>query len=498
MDRNAFDTPYSDEWWFQQLFAAFHKTEQRRDGRHLKRTEWMEVLWSWFIGDPPVLEYTEGWRAQVTRDVLRMGRANLANLAVESKLDRIKLRGFRTTDPSDDDDANGPEAVARRVMKRYRAEFAKALLHASVMAEGYLVADDPADTTPGSVPVVSSEDPRQFVGIPDPLDEYKAIAAMKVFHDELLGRDYAYVLLAGNPKAPEGDIASQDRVRVAYRAHNRSGRFVFSKTNWEWDGEAKPFKTQGRGTMVHIVRAPHDLGDFEPFLDLLNRINTTVVDRLWIQKLQVFRQRAFEDTTSPTDDDPLPEQDEDGGDIDYEALFSADPAALWRLPAGIKIWESTPTDLQPVLLSIRDDIKEFAAVTRTPLYVFVPDAVQGSAEGASLAREQQVFKAETWQEYAERPFLAIAADLLAIADHEEAASGELELVWMPAERFSMNQKGDAASKAKESGVPWQGVMEDFWQAPPETVQRWKQHRAHDLLFQVPEYEVPEPANAAVA
>jgi hypothetical protein len=51
-------------------------------------------------------------------------------------------------------------------------------------------------------------------------------------------------------------------------------------------------------------------------------------------------------------------------------------------------------DLGPVRQAIRDDVQDLAAVTRTPLFYLTPDAANGSAEGASLAREGLVFKTE--------------------------------------------------------------------------------------------------------
>jgi hypothetical protein len=73
-------------------------------------------------------------------------------------------------------------------------------------------------------------------------------------------------------------------------------------------------------------------------------------------------------------------------------VFEAAPDALWRVPAGTTFWESNPADITGILAAVRDDVKEFAAMTDTPLHLITPDAANQSAEGASLMREGLVFK----------------------------------------------------------------------------------------------------------
>src|SRR5690606_14672608 len=126
-------------------------------------------------------------------------------------------------------------------------------------------------------------------------------------------------------------------------------------------------------------------GEFERHLAILDRINYTILSRLEIATLQAFRQRAIKGD--------LPRKDAQGNLIDYDDIFSADPGALWMVPATADIWESGQVDLGPIRSAVRDDVQDLAAVTRTPLFYLTPEATNGSAEGASLAREGLVFKA---------------------------------------------------------------------------------------------------------
>jgi hypothetical protein len=504
MEPSRFETPYSDEWWFQRLFQKFFETKPRRDGVNRNRRDWLEHLWNWYEGDAPLPGFTEGWQQQVTKQVLREARANYAMLAVESKLDRLKLQSFRTVDP----DAAKQEELdktTRRLMAKYVTVFQDALLYASVMQEGYIWVS--GEKGRDGLPTITAEDPRNCIAITDPVDANEVLAAMKIYYDPLTKHEYAHIALPADEDYPDNPNARPARLRRAKRPSAQNGIAPrFYSRQWEWDdlddlekGDVA-FPVQDRGVFVHRVTGPLAFADIEPFLDLLQRINSTIVDRLWISKFQAFRQRALVDKakdgdefeTEPDDDDT----DENGDPIDWDHILSADPGALWRLPRGMEMWESTPVDIQNILLAVRDDVKEFAAVSRTPLYVFTPEAVEGSAEGAALARESQVFKVERWQERVQRAFLSACSDMIVASGHPDP--GEIELQWLPADRVTMAQRGLAATAAKNTGVPEEGIWEEFWQVDPETVKRWRKMRRMERLLapQQPLAITQRPADAA--
>lgn len=510
MDRTATVTRYSDEWWFERLWRAMYDRQRRRDGVLRDRVEWMDVLWSWYEGDPPTPEHTTGWQRDITQQVLRMGRANYAKLAVDSKLDRCKVRSFRTAavgdDPTGDDNeaADSPEALARKMMKRARVAFNDALLHASVMLEGYIAIGSKDPRT--GLPSVTAEDPRSCIGLTDPLDDTLVIAFMKFYRDTTERLDHVHLTLPVDPKNPLGDY----KIRV-YTAPMSSGRgHRLDLKRWTIDEERSgAHPVASRGSCVHVVNAPQGQGDFEPFLDLLERINSGIVDRIWTSKIQVFRQRAIEwdpkvlseygemnggdgdeeGAGTGTGYDPLPTHDSETGEqIDYTEVFSSDPGALWKLPVGARIWESTPTDMQAALLSVRDDVKEFAGVSRTPLYSLMPDVLQGSAAGAQTARETHMFKVIGFRQHVEAVLLNACADMLAGAGVAVDKITDLELQWGPSELKSVAERTAGAVAARTAGVPWQGTMEDYLESDPETVIRYRRFRNQDRLF--PEFKPP--------
>src|SRR5690606_20210495 len=106
-----------------------------------------------------------------------------------------------------------------------------------------------------------------------------------------------------------------------------------------------------------------------------------------------------------------------------------------------EIWESQQVDIGPILNSVRHDVQDLAAVTRTPLFYLTPDATDGSAEGASLAREGLIFKTrdrlsqagESWEQ-------VMALAFLFAGDRERASVVDMETIWLPPERHSLAER----------------------------------------------------------
>jgi hypothetical protein len=229
--------------------------------------------------------------------------------------------------------------------------------------------------------------------------------------------------------------------------------------------------------MVHY-RNRDGVGEYERHLGTLDRLNELVALEWWIAKIQAHRQRGIRN---------LPDvDDETGEEIDWSAdLFVADPAAMWRLPEGTEIWESQPTDVTPVTNAIEKTRQRIASVTQVPLNTITPDAAAGSAEGASLQREEHVFKILDRLDRAD----AGHAKLMALAfefmgDLERADVTRIEPLWGPVERFSLAEKASAAAQARTS-LPTEAIQTDIWQYPPAELANLRLLRGRDLLFQEP-------------
>jgi len=344
------------------------------------------------------------------------------------------------------------------------------------IARNFLVAGDAyaiASQVDG-VTRATAEDPRQCVTIHDPQDQSRRRAGAKFFRDEDMSMDYAWLYLPG-------------KVFVAKR--KSAGRLLlgsrFNGQTWDWDpdnggGEGQTLPA-GFEDDVCLVRYRNEegVGEFERHEDILDRINHLILQGMVTITLQAFKQRAIK--VDPAD---MPDQDPDTGeDIDYNEVFSADPGALWKLPQTAELWESGAVDVTPVANWVRKEEERLSAATFTPLHMFAPEGANQSAQGADLARDGFVSKAQDRQKrlgegHAQTMSLLLRMD--GQADRADLAG--LRLGWLPAVRYGLAERADAAVKAKASDVPWRTRMLTVWQFTPEEVSRMESERMDDAIL----------------
>jgi hypothetical protein len=394
--------------------------------------------------------------------LMHMARLNMAELVVEAPRERMAPVGFRT---GADADSAGDEA-AWQIWQRNSLDADSSIVHRSMLGlrYGYVIVG-PFDPDIGA-PLITPEDPRQVITESDPRRRRRTLAGLKLWRDDVAGVDHAYLYLPGKLAKAKRDIPANTAV---------TGGDI---GGWGWETEQAQDTNVSRVPVVPFVNRPDAFGcgtgEFEPHLGVLDRINFTILSRLEIATLQAFRQRAVKG---------VPTHDPAGNEINYDDIFDNDPGAMWLLPATAEMWESDTVDLNPIRESIRDDIRDLAAVSRTPLFYLSPDAANGSAEGAALAREGLVFKtadriaqtSDSWEE-------AMSLAFEFAGDTDRAARGDMEVIWAPPERFSLSERYDAASKAQAAGVPWRTVMTDVLQFSPQQVDRMEVERSADAML----------------
>lgn len=297
------------------------------------------------------------------------------------------------------------------------------------------------------------------------------LAAAKFFHHDVDERAYAYLYRPG-------------RVWRAFTDRKRPNGSRFA-SSWDWDpefgGEEGKALPEGCENLVPVFRYRNEegVGEFQRHRDLLDRLDHMVLQGMSIATYQAFRQRALKiDPKDTPSEDP-----ETGEEIDYNDVFSADPGALWTLPPTADLWESGNVDLTPVWTGMEKFTQQLSAVTFTPLAMFSPEGQNQSAAGSAFAREGRTFKIEDRQDrFGETHARALAALFLMTGDTERSRFEDLDIIWRPAERYSLAEKADAAVKAKASNVPWRTIMRDVWQYSPEQIARMESERVDDLFL----------------
>lgn len=451
------ETPLSPGWWL-----------QRCNDKLVGRQDRLRRLFSRYEGEPEVPE-TLHFAPETAQKFYRSSRTGFAGMIVKAPLRRLRVVSLMTSAESSDIG----DGEAWRVWRR-AGMLAEAIdLHRTALVSGdayaILGVDDDG-------PYVTAEDPRQTVTIHDPIRQSRIRAGAKFFVDEDTSTSYAYLFMPGRvyvAKSADGVV----KVDAAGKKHA-----AFGARTWVWDedrGGADGAELPDGFTPIVRFRNDEGVGEFERHEDILNRLDHVILQSMVIATMQAFRQRAIK--VDPAD---MPDYDPETGEpVDYDSILSADPGALWKLPLTAELWESGQVDMNGILSLIEKDMQRLSAVTFTPLSMFNSDAVNNSAEGASLVKEGLTDKVIAMQDRFDQPHVLVAAGLLRLAELEDRADPEtIRIGWAPAVRYSLMESAQAATAGKASEVPWRTRMAKFWQFTPEEIARAESERMSDALL----------------
>ena len=425
------------EWWLRYLLRkpelrpTFDRLPLDEDIRHRQcARERMALLWDYRHGRSR-LPYLSAKHSEAFGRILRKARVNLSPMVINAMLDRMQVLGVST---ATDNDLDGDDLARDIADKSNFATMCTDLIdHVLTYGYGYATVLPPKNR--GDRPLLVAEDPRYCVGDKDPENPGRLRAAVRRYYDDARGVETALLFLDG-------------RVHRAERKGTRMTS-VFAGGEWEWSGEPEVLSwlTPDIGSVPMVLfENLHAEGEFEPHIDLVDRIADTILQRLVLAWYQSFRQRAVVGNLDGSDDDDY-EDDEPVDPVDWAEVFQADPGALWQVPEGISFWESSQADLTPILSAVKDDFREFAAVTSTPLHLITPDAANGSAEGAALMRESLVFKVKDRRKRFTPGLKHLWALAFACAGEPERAEGT-QILWGSIESHSLADKSDATTKLK--------------------------------------------------
>lgn len=427
--------------------------------RLVAKSERINRLERYLCGNPD-LSYVDTATAARFRAFMRKARLNFAELIVDAVNDRLEPIGFRTGASGDAQ----ADADAWRIWQANGLDGGVKPFHRTVLglSEAYMIVGAVDEDT--GAPLITPEDPRQVITEQDPSRRRRTRRALKLYHDPEIGGDVAIVY----PQAGEVWYAFRRRP-----AGELGPLMQFAASEWDWvDAKRIPLS---RIPVVHYPNRPDlfgkCLGEFEDHIDHLDRLNHMVLQGLVIATLQAYKQRAIKG---------LPQYDPNGNEIDYTGMFESGPDALWQLPGAAEMWESGQVDMSGVLNGRRDDVKDLAAVTRTPLYMLSADAASGSAEGASLQREGLAFKTkDRTVTLGERHETTMSIAFEVLGDPERSRLVDMEMMWAPVSSLSLAERYDAGSKAQAAGVPWRTRMADVLQFTPQQIERMETERASE-------------------
>jgi hypothetical protein len=420
------------------------------------RADRIQRLRSYCNGHAPLPEMGKNLR-ETWEAFQKKARINYGGLAVWALKRRIRPRTVRIGDLQPDDELL---VAARRIWRdnRLHRQFGDAIRDRLEVSVGYLVVGRDA----AQRAVVTREKPEFFVAVTDPVRSWKTIAAIKVWRDPIANLDYAWVWVEGQ----------RQKFQRPSKVDSVWQKRAYSET-WELSGDPEAY--DGLPPVVVLERPDHQ-ALLESHLDAIDGINLGKLQRLVITAMQAFKQRAIKSSESGE----LPDKDDEGNDIDYRKVFEHAPGALWDLPAGVDIWESPGVDITPLLNGEKADRRDFAAVTSTPLSVFMPEGENQSAEGAANAKEGHVSLAE--EEIDDLgPGLAVALVYALKVEGQDLADQTVEIDFAPPALVSLSERYAAAAQAKAAGLSRKTILRDVLGMTPEEIKLEEANFADEQL-----------------
>ncbi|MGW4181247.1 phage portal protein [Streptomyces albidoflavus] len=429
----------SPEWWLDRLYDQLQS-----------RTKYVERMRSYCSGDHPLPTLPDKARSAFQK-LLRHARSNYVGLVADATSERIQVDGFRL---------GGVEVGDEELWRIWQANSMDAdsdMLIGEAVRVGRsfaLVAPNPEDP---STPLITAEDATQAIVAYRPGSRRVRAAGLKCWLD-----DWGGLLMA--------TLYLPDAVYKYEAPALKSGSV--GKPKWaarQVDGEAWPAPNPlGLVSLVELPNRPDLLGEahseIEDVLDIQDRINKTLIDRLMAQEFSAFRQRWATGYELPEDEHGQP----------VEPFRSAVDRLWVAEDSAVKFGEFGATDLTPYLKAAEADVQHMAARTRTPAQYLLGQLSNVSGEMLRATESGLVSKVRQRQ----RP---LGEGMEEIARLALRASGDtrdlerLEVIWHNPEFRTEGELVDALVKMSTLGVPQEALWER-WGASQTEIAQWSRLR----------------------
>ncbi len=332
-------TPGSPWWWLDYLTRKLMARQNRFD-----------VLEDYAVGNHP-LPNPDRRYARALREIQQKSRTNYCELVIKATTERMKVKGFRF----------GPEGEAdpraKEIWDANKMDLLQIIATSNAATFGltYGLVQGPDEQSKD--PYICIENPRQCVVERDPIRYTRTVAGLKLWQDRILEcvmavlylPDLIYVFKGkGISNLTDEELAALTR-QISQNPNAAGFELLAVQTNklkkvplveGSWQPEYGP-----------LSRAEH-----EGVLDIQDRINHTVLDRMVITKSQAYRQRWVSGVK-------VKQQKGRGQKPPW------DPGAdmLWVTDnADAKFGDFEQADITQILMAVKDDVGDMAAISQTP------------------------------------------------------------------------------------------------------------------------------------
>jgi hypothetical protein len=425
-------------WWVDRLWTEL-----------VERRKYADVMRRYYSGDHPLPMIQEKARPGFQR-LLKQARSNYVGLVVDATAERLQIDGFRLDTKQQVGD--------RELWRIWQANSMDAdsdlqLTEAVKVGRSFaLVAPNPDDE---ATPLITAEDATQAIVAYESGSRRRRRAGLKTFVDDWTGDIWLTLFVDGliyKYRAPQPKVGTTGGPKWQPR---------------EVAGEDWPARNPlGVVPLVEISNRPDLLGEahseIEDVLDIQDRINKTLIDRMMAQEFSAFRQRWMTGYEVPTDDNGQPIEP-----------FKAAVDRLWVIEdENVKVGEFQATDLRPYLDSIEADVQHMAARTRTPAQYLLGKLSNVNGETLKATESGLVAKVRQRQRPLGEGEEEVARLALRAAGDTRDLS-KLEVIWHNPEFRTEGELVDALVKMSTLGVPREALWER-WGASQTEIAQWRE------------------------
>jgi hypothetical protein len=441
---NDTNAPNAPGWWLLRLGNKLSDDAGR-----------LEDLEKYDCGDHPLPVGNRKMRETYHR-LQKKARSNYTGLIAEAVRERLRVQGFQTGS----DGTPKTDAEAWRIWQANSLDADCGIVHhkALALSRGYvIVGGNPKDR---KTPIITPESPFEVIHEPDPVRPRETLAAIKTWMDAVEGRQLAVVYLP-------------DRIWYFRAVDPKAKTANWDAQSWELDPNRKDVKNPiGEVPVVPFInrrmRAPMGMGEFEDVTDIMDRINITTLDRLVTQAMQAYRQRWGKG---------IDVEDENGNP---QRPFDPGADLLWLVPdENAQFGDFQQADLRPLLSASAADIRDIAAISRTPPHYLLADIANVSGDALTAAESGLTEKAkdravefgECWERVIRMAGKYAGSEI----------GSDSTIVWGSFERRTLAELADAAVKWQSAGVPFRERMQLLGFTPTE-IDRMETERMKDALL----------------
>jgi hypothetical protein len=378
--------------------------------------------------------------------------------------------GYRNTDGLDEQVWN--LWTLARLPGRQFTLYRKALSLGSAYA---IVGVDPRNPR---IPRVTIEGPETVTVEVDPGDPLTRLAALRLWHDGLRKRFFATVYVPGW----RYHFRSIAEYKTSFTVTDEQ-RLGFSPEKWEqWTDPTR----SGAGSIPVVPYVNGDEGE-EPSaefagagIDIQDRLNLTVLNRLTAERFGAFRQKAL--TNYVPEEDPVTGLPVSPFNLGADQILTVPPPEPGE--AEPKLFDLAQTDTGNMIRGTEQDMRAFAATTRTPVY-YLPggDMVNLSADAIAALDAGHISKIKQRMSNWSASHQETLQLMCEVAQLDKTITAG-EIAWSRPENFHWAVVGDYVVKMKSAGVPLSIIMEEIGWSPARVEQLRSEMAAEQLLAAV--------------